>query len=205
MLRLKKVAVTGGIACGKSTFCSYLMELGAYVVSADRIVHQLLSLDTTLGTNIVKLLGSDVVVDKQINRDAIAKTVFNNPKLLRALEEILHPAVFNQIEIEYEQIRKKGTYPLFIAEIPLLFEVGANKYFDSTVAVLADETLCKERFITAVAKTEEEYHKRSSKQLPQKEKAAKADYVVLNNGNLKDLFYEAKKIFDELTKEAHPA
>lgn len=200
MLRLKKVAVTGGIACGKSTFCSYLMELGAYVVSADRIVHQLLSLDTTLGTNIVKLLGSDVVVDNQINRDAIAKTVFNNPKLLRALEGIIHPAVFKQIDKEYEQICKKKTYSLFIAEIPLLFEVGAEKYFDCTVAVVADEALCRKRYVAATGKTEEEYHKRSSEQLAQQEKAANADFVVLNNGNLKDLHNEAKKIYDELTK-----
>lgn len=204
MLKLKKIAVTGGIACGKSTFCSYLMELGAYVVSADKIVHQLLSLDTTLGVNVVNLLGPEVIIDNQINRDAIAKTVFHNPKLLHALEALLHPAVFNQIEKEYEQICKDRRHSLFVAEIPLLFEVGAEKYFDCTVAVVADEAFCKERFIAATSKTEDEYHNRSSKQLTQQEKAAKAQYVVLNNGNLKDLFNEAKKIFDELTKSTHP-
>lgn len=205
MLRLKKVAVTGGIACGKSTFCSFLMELGAYVVSADKIVHQLLSQDTNLCANIVNLLGPDVVVDNKINRDAIAKTVFNNPQLLRSLEGILHPAVFGQIDKEYIQACKAGNYPLFVAEIPLLFEVEnkehvAKNYFDSTIAVLSDEALCKKRYTSATGKTEEEYQKRSSEQLPQQEKAARAHYVVINNGNLEELFGKAKIIFDELTK-----
>ncbi len=57
MLKLKKVAVTGGLSCGKSLVCRILQELGAYVVSADNIVHQLLSSDTNLGQEVIKLLG----------------------------------------------------------------------------------------------------------------------------------------------------
>ena len=61
MLKLKKIAVTGGLAAGKTTVCQIFKELGAYVVSADEIVHQLLSPDTAVGQQVVSLLGSDIV------------------------------------------------------------------------------------------------------------------------------------------------
>ena len=61
MLKLKKIAVTGGLAAGKTTVCQLFKELGAYVVSADEIVHQLLSPDTAVGQQVVSLLGSDIV------------------------------------------------------------------------------------------------------------------------------------------------
>src|SRR5262245_55950333 len=103
MLILKKVAVTGGLSCGKSSVCRIFKELGAYVVSADDIVHQLLTPQTKPGQQVIELMGSDIVVDQHIDRSKIAKKVFGNLKLLKSLEQILHPAVRHEIDKKYQQ------------------------------------------------------------------------------------------------------
>ena len=79
MLRLRKVAVTGGLSCGKSSVCRIFKELGAYVVSADEIVHRLLSTKTNLGQQVISLLGKEIITNGKINRSTIAKKVFNDP------------------------------------------------------------------------------------------------------------------------------
>lgn len=199
MLKCGKVAITGGIACGKSQFCLFLMELGAYVVSADKIVHQLLSPETDLGKKVIQLLGPDILKGDIIDRSAVAKKVFSNAELLNSLEHITHPAVFQEIERQYKECCAKGLYPLFAAEIPLLFEAGAEKCFDTTIAILADEERCIDRFIKATGLSREEYFQRMTRQLSPKEKAARASIVSFNNGSLQDFKAEAKKIFKQLT------
>src|SRR5580700_5876146 len=98
MLKTKKIAVTGGLAAGKTTVCQIFKELGAYVVSADEIVHQLLSPGTTVGQQVIKLLGSDIISGQELDRKKIAAKVFFQRDLLHLLEEIIHPAVFDEIE-----------------------------------------------------------------------------------------------------------
>src|SRR5690348_8893921 len=129
MLDLKKVAVTGGLSSGKSTVCQIFRGLGSHVISADAIVHQLLSPNTSLGQEVIKLLGVEIVINKTIDRKSIANKVFNNPQLLHQLEKLLHPAVFNEMKKEYEKA-KNFSAPLFVAEVPLLFEAGQENWFD---------------------------------------------------------------------------
>ena len=104
MLKSKKIAITGNLASGKSTVCQFFKEQGAYVVSSDEIVHQLLSPETNIGKKVIALLGKDIVVEDRLNREAIAKIVFRDRQLLLRLEELLHPEV--QKEIEYYRRRK---------------------------------------------------------------------------------------------------
>ena len=127
MLTLKKVAITGGLSCGKSSVCRLFKELGAHVVSADEIVHQLLSSTKRLGQQVIELLGDDIVVDGKIDRNIIAKKVFEDKILLHSLEKLIHPVVLNEIEKQYQQISNQGTFPLFIAEIPLYLKLRFRK------------------------------------------------------------------------------
>jgi dephospho-CoA kinase len=193
MLRLKKIAITGGVASGKSTVCQLCQELGACVVSADAIVHELLSPKTDLGQQIIRTLGSDILQKGKISRELVAGKVFQDPKRLEQLERILHPAVLQSVEESYRKACQAGKYTAFIAEIPLLFEIGKETEFDVVVAVIADEEIAKKRFQTS-GHTNQEYERRMSRQLHPSIKSAKAHYTIINNGSLKELRQQVKTL-----------
>lgn len=185
MLALKKIAVTGGLASGKSTVCALLKKRGAYVVSADEIVHQLLSPHTLLGQQVIKLLGSDIVNDHELDRKKIAQIVFSSPQKLEALEKLLHPQVLNEIDAAYQKIKQSSDYRCFVAEVPLLYEIGAEKLFDLVIGVVADPAQCRARIQTAKDYSIEDYDKRMQRQ--QTNKADQADVVILNNSSIENL------------------
>ena len=199
LLGLRKVAVTGGLSCGKSSVCRYFKELGAYVVSADEIVHQLLSPKTSIGQQVISLLGPDVIVDDRIDRRAIAKKVFNDPKLLYSLEQLIHPSVEQEIEQKYQQVKKQGNITLFIAEIPLFFEVAKKHNFDAIITVWAKEEQCKLRFTNATGYAEEEFNKRMTFQVSPEEKKKHADYVIDNSGSIEQMHKNVSALFTKLT------
>ncbi len=197
MLVLRKVAITGGLAAGKTSVCRILKSCGAYVISADEIVHQLLSPHTNIGQQVVKLLGTDIFSGEEFDRKKISERVFSSPEKLDALEKILHPAVFNEIEKRYEQVKDRPEYSIFVAEIPLLYESEKNtNFYDFIVAVVADEKRCTERFGST-----QEYHRRMTRQLPQELKAKQANFTIVNNGDLEQLKTNVLNLF---LKELHP-
>lgn len=181
MLTLAKVAVTGGIASGKSTVTSFFQKFGAYVVSADQIVHQLLSSNTALVKQVISLLGEQILHNGCIDRKKIADAVFSSPELLQKLQALIHPLVASEIKRQWEEARQKQ-YPLFVAEVPLLFESGQDKWYDATIAVICPEAICSGRFAG--------YKERAAQQYTQAEKAKKADFIIENMGSLEEL--EAK-------------
>lgn len=193
MLGLKKIAITGGVASGKTSVCQFFKELGAYVVSADAIAHELLSPNTDLGQQIIRDLGPEIIKNGQISRRILAEKAFKDPKQLKKLEGLLHPAVLRKIEELYTAACHKGSYSSFVVEIPLLFEIGAEPFYDVIVAVLSDEAEAKKRFEQAgFQKTE--YDLRMKRQLEPKQKAAKSQYTIHNNGSLDDLRHEVIKL-----------
>jgi dephospho-CoA kinase len=200
MLKLRRIAITGGLSCGKSLVGQRFSELGAYVVSTDKVVHQLLTPDTELGKKVIGLLGRDIVVDGLIDRTKIAKKVFGDYKLLHALENILHPAVREEIEKLYIQAQHSQSYPLFIAEVPLLFETGSDSWCDVIVTIVADPKTCRKRFKETTGYGNDEYDKRMARQLPLSEKINRANYIIYNDGTPEELKDEVTKLFSILTK-----
>jgi len=186
MLKLKRIAITGGIASGKTSVCRVFQELGAFVVNADAIVHELLSPNTKLSQQVIRLLGNDILIDGNLSRRVIADKVFMDPEALHALEKLLHPAVLHKIEELYQAACHHGLYTAFVVESPLLFEIGQDKFYDKVIAVLSDEATSCERFCKA-GFNPEEYERRMKRQLPPQEKARRADYVINNNGSLDNL------------------
>lgn len=201
MLKLRKVAITGGLSCGKSSVCRILKELGAYVVSADKIVHQLLSSDANLGQQIVSLLGPSIWVNNQLDRSCIAKLVFHDQDLLQALEKLIHPAVYREIAKQYqEQCNLTTPPPLFVAEVPLLFESHGNHDFDKIIVVMANEELCCERFNQSTGTGKEDFYQRMKQQMPLKDKALLADFIIRNDGTLEDLKEATQTLFTNLSQ-----
>ncbi len=196
-----KIAVTGGVASGKSTVCQIFQTLGAYVVSADAITHKLFDPQTDLGQQIIRTLGSDILqngkIDRKIDRKVVADKVFKDQKLLFELEQILHPAVLSQIEKEYSIACKQGGYRAFVVEIPLLFEIGAEHFYDATISVSAESECAIKRF-ESLGFSEEEYKRRMSRQLLPEIKSEKAQYTINNNGTLEDLKSKVLELSERL-------
>lgn len=198
MLKLKKIAVTGGLSAGKTAVCQIFKELGAYIISADEIVHQLLSSRTPTAQQVILLLGSEILSGQTLDQSKIAAKVFTDPKLLTALEGILHPTVFDEIDKKYAQVSKEGKYTLFIAEVPLLYEANAQNRFDGVICVVADPKQCQNRFAKQMKKN---YKERIQRQIPLTEKSSKADYIIENNSSFEELKNRVKTIYSQLHSE----
>lgn len=191
---MRKIAVTGGLASGKTSVCRFLRKLGAYVVSADEIVHKLLTLDSETGSSIVKLFGPEVVIDGQLDRALIAEIAFQSRETLEKLEQIIHPQVGREIDRLYREVSEEQRYSLFVVEVPLLFEAGMEDLFDAVIAVRADPEICRERF-----GDEEQYTKRMQRQVSMEEKERRADFVLFNEGSLEELRAATEAIIESLS------
>lgn len=197
MLALRRVGVTGGIASGKTTVCRMLEELGAYSISADRIVHDLLIPDTDTGREVEKLLGSDCIVNGRFDREKIAEKVFRTSKLLSHLEKILHPKVRKEIEKEFQKALKLIPQPsLCVTEVPLLFEAQFESLFDEIIAVISDEKICQKRF---EQEKRHGYSLRITRHLPMEEKARRSSHIIENNGSREELRRQVTQIFKQLS------
>jgi dephospho-CoA kinase len=190
------VAVTGPFTSGKSTFVRILGELGAETVSADEIVHDVLAKDEETITRVVERFGEEVLRESGVDRRALGRKVFGDPEALQDLEDILHPLVRRETR---RRIEDSGAN-LFVAEIPLLFEGGRSASFDYTVALVVPEerrrAWAAERGVDETALQAIE-----ARQLPQEEKARRADVVVQNDGSLDKLREQAEELRERISRE----
>lgn len=187
------VAVTGPFACGKSTFVRMLGELGAETVSADQIVHDLLAHDDETISRVVERFGEDVRGQEGIDRKALGRKVFGEAEALQDLEDLLHPLVRR----ETDRLSEASEAPVFVVEIPLLFEGGRSGQFDFTVAVTAPE---KRRRSWSEERGVDEDQRRAieARQLSGEEKARRADLVVVNDAGLDKLREQAGEIWHDI-------
>ena len=200
MLRLKKIAVTGSIASGKSTICQFFEEWGAYVVRADHLLHRAFSVDTVLGRRVCQLFGDKILVGSVIDRRMVANEVAKNSVLFDTLEAICHPYVNAEVQRSYRDACKRGPCPLFVAEMPLLFESRwpMGPWFDVTVAVVSDRATARDRYVRSGG-TGEQFDIREARQMSSEEKSRRSTYTIVNNKDLLDLKAEAQKLFNILT------
>lgn len=199
MLKLKKVAVTGGLGSGKSSVCRLLHELGAYTISADEIVHRLLSPSNEFGKRIIEIFGQDIVKDEIFDRKRIAELAFSDRTKLQKLEAILHPAVVREIQQQYQNLLTHNPPSLFVAEIPLLFETSSEGFFDDVVVVVCPEPVASHRFSHMPGQSEQQYLLRSSRLMPIEEKIERANFVIYNDGSMQKLKKQVRTLFDLLT------
>ncbi|MBF0556858.1 MAG: dephospho-CoA kinase [Nitrospirae bacterium] len=177
--------LTGNIGSGKTTVLGLFKALGARVVSADEIVGRLLG-EEEIKTKIRTALGSGVFSgDGSLDKQKTAQVVFDNEELRRKLEGIVHPAVMR--EIKWFALPDEVT----IAEIPLLFEGGFTAEVDVVVTVTAPKGLVYERLGKKGIFSEEDVKKRLGCQIPDEQKTANSDFVVIN---AKDIAYAEQQV-----------
>ena len=195
--RVPFVGLTGGIAAGKSEALRALEELGAATISSDAVVHELLATDE-LRDLLVERFGNEVAHDGQVDRTAVAELVFAEPEAREWLEQELWPRVGERIAAWREQLADRPDPPRAgVVEVPLLFEAGMEPGFDATVAIVAGDDLRDER---AADRGHAGVESRTGRQLSQREKADRADFVVENDGDLVDLERKMSQILDEVTR-----
>ncbi len=182
--RVPFVGLTGGIGAGKSEALAALGRLGAETISSDAVVHELLE-TAEVRDLIVERMGPEVAPRGGIDREALGRMVFERADHRGWLERILWPRVTERIAHWREDVEGRERRPAAaVVEVPLLFEAGLENLFDLTVAVIAEEPVREER---AAGRGHAGLRGRTSRQLGQREKAERADFVVRNDGTLAEL------------------
>jgi dephospho-CoA kinase len=176
-----KIGLTGGIAAGKSEALKAFARLGAATLSSDAVVHELLEGEPLRG-RLAERWGPGVVSDGTVDRARIGEVVFADPEELTWLESQIHPLV-RERTAEWLLSLPEET-EVAVVEVPLMFEVGSDAVFDTTVAVVAADEVRRER---AAARGHALVDEREARQLPQAEKAERAEHVVENDGSVEDL------------------
>ncbi len=193
------IALTGGIATGKSTVASLLGLSGLRIIDADAISHQILDQNTAW---VKEHFGEAFITPRgKVDRSALGKVVFADKSKREELEAFLHPLIREEIERQSEK-QDSFKYP-YLIDIPLFFESDAYEIQDSVVVYTpADVQL--ERFMKRNGYSEEESKRRIALQMPIDEKKARATWVIDNSLDLKHLQKECAD-FVEKIKAKYPA
>ena len=176
--------LTGGIGSGKSTALSLLAELGCATLSTDQMVHEIQQKPDVIGA-FVGRFGSEVIGEDGIDRAAVARIVFSDPKQREWIESLIWPLVGSRIAEWRKQVEGQvDPVRAAVIEVPLLFESGMDAAFDGTIAVSADDTLREKR---VAERGQEAVAEREARQLSQSDKAERSTWSVVNDGSIADL------------------
>lgn len=183
----KVIAVTGGIGSGKSTVSKILTNLGYCVFDADIFAREVL-FRPAVEARVKSVFGSHVFLEKGIlNRELVRKMVYDNPALRKKLEDILHPAIAEELKIKSQMLSKLANNAWIFYEASLILEIGKKDHFDACVVVTTHHQAKLNRLSQSRNLSEEELNKIIASQMPDSEKIKHADYLIENSGSFTDL------------------
>lgn len=186
------IALTGGIATGKSTVASLLALNGMRVIDADSISHEILDASKQW---VKETFGSQYVNNSKVDRTKLGTLVFSDAQAKKTLEEYLHPKIREEIKKRSE---KQDTFKFpYLIDIPLFFEKSGYDIKDSVV-VYTPADIQLERFMKRNGYTKEESLKRIASQMPIDEKKQKATWIIDNSKNLKHLQQEVENFVEKI-------
>ncbi len=178
---IRKIALTGGIATGKSYVAGRFREAGVPIVDADLLAREVVLPGTPALAAIRKRFGPDAVRrDGTMDRIRVGQIIFKDKRARLDLEAIVHPAVIKAINDFFSALPKRT--PFAIADIPLVFETGREKDFDAIVVVACPREMQLQRLMERNKLSKEDAEKRIAAQLPIDQKVKKATYVIDNAG-----------------------
>jgi len=187
-----KVAVTGNIGSGKSSFCNLLEEMNYSVIKADEIAKNFLANNEKVKKEIIKNFGNSAYNGKEVNKKYLAEKVFSNQLNLNKINSIIHPLVIENVNsIMNKQLQSSD---LVFHEAALIYEADIEDLFDVVVLISADLKIRMERKRIHDNLSEEEFMMRESNQIPEDEKKKRADFVFINNGTLEELKTKAEML-----------
>jgi dephospho-CoA kinase len=193
-----KVALTGGIATGKSHVLARLRDRGIPTIDADDIVHQALAPGTATTKTIAAEFGSDVLgPDAGVDRKRLGARVFSDDDARRKAESIIHPVVYDTILNWFSTLEA----PMGVASIPLLYETGHQDDFDVIVATVCSPEQQLQRILARDRISEHDARSRIAAQMPAEEKAARADFVIRTEGPVASTDRQVGEVVELLKKK----
>jgi dephospho-CoA kinase len=205
-----RVGLTGGIACGKTVVGEMFAARGVHVIQADHIAHELMQPGGAVYNQVVLHFGREILQpDGRIDRQKLAQAAFGNPASaprVQELNRIVHPAVVAAQEEWLADIARRDAHAIAMVEAALILEAGVSQRFDKLVVVTCAREARLQRFAHRLhldpPQAQQEMERRMAAQMPDEEKAKRADYVIDNSGALADTERQVDKIMQELRKAA---
>jgi len=198
---MKIIGLTGGIGSGKSTVAQFLVELGAVVIDADKVGHELLR-SPEIHQEVVETFGKQVLDSGgEIDRSKLGKVVFDNPEALEQLNQIIHTGILIVIQGLLDDYRQQGV-AVVVLEAALLVETGSTSMADVVWVTVASEPAVLQRIKDRSGLSEAEILARIRSQASAGERAKYADVIINNDGNLDELRGEVERLWQGLKHEA---
>ncbi len=197
------VGVTGGLASGKSAVCRILAEMGCVLFEADKVAKELQLTDAGVIEGMKRLFGEDIYTADEktgalrLDRQRVARAIFNDTDARKAINELLHPKVFKAFHDSREQAVRDGVR-ILVKEAAILLESGGEKGLDLIVVVVADLETRIKRAMKKGMGNREEIESRIRAQWPQEKLVEKADYVIENNGTFEELEQATQELYQKI-------
>lgn len=196
-----KVGLTGGLACGKTFVGQALADLGCHLIEADQLGHEVLLPGGEAYADVVREFGRRILnADGTIDRKRLAAEVFGQPERLAALNQLVHPHVFERERNLIDQFAKTDPRGIVVVEAAILIETGNYKNFDCLILVECDEEQQIERAMKRDHTDREEVQSRLRRQMPLAEKRKFAQYVIDTSGTKGDTVRRVREVYGALRR-----
>ena len=197
-----RVGLTGGVACGKSTVAKMFADLGATIIDADVVAHDLYRPGHEVLQELVRHFGPEILKPNgELDRAKLATQVFDGGRV-EELNKIVHPAVIRQQDEWMRAVGEKDPHAVAVVEAALILEAGAKDRFDRILVVTCKPTQKIARFAQRSGLSEDaaraDVDRRTKAQMPDEEKARHADFVIDNSGSVEETRQQVQRIYSEL-------
>jgi dephospho-CoA kinase len=195
---LKLIGLTGGAGSGKSTVAEMLKELGAWVVDADALAHEVYAPGSPGFDAVVREFGPGFVRDGEIDRARLGELVFDDPDARRRLNAIVHPRVRSLMASSTVEAEAQGA-EVVIHDVPLLFENGLESLYSDVVLVYVPEEQQVRRLVKGRGLSAERSRAIIASQMPIEHKRGRAQRVIDNSGSLSDTRAQVERLWSEIS------
>lgn len=196
------VALTGGIACGKSVIAEILLAKGCYVDSADAAAHELMSPGSQVWRSVVDHFGASVQrPDGSIDRGRLGAVVFADAAERAVLNALVHPRLLRRIRELIADVEREGRNRIFVSEAALVFEAGFAPHFDRIVVADCSEEVQIARLTSRDGIGREDALRKIRTQLPRREKVDRADYVIDTSGSMAETLDQTERVYAMLVRD----
>jgi len=193
------VALTGGIATGKSIVAGVFKDLGCFIHNADLTAHQLMEPNSKAWKSIASHFGESILnADRTINRTKLGDIIFSSDRERRFLNDTIHPLVFKKKKEMVRSLKKEGRYKIFVSEAALTVEAGFSDLFDKVVVVFCDKNIQIKRLMERDNIRKKDAVIKMKSQIQSEEKLKYADYIIETAGSIQDTIEQTERVYRNL-------